>query len=123
MVSQALVREDYSLTNALVGVSTIFGLTFLTSLLMHRSQRAERFISGEPAVLVQHGKLLSERMNQERISPDELFTELHRAGLDRLEQVRWALLESDGQISIVPEVEVQQQRRTHSQGKPEKIVG
>jgi len=119
MVSQALVREDFSLTNALVGVSTLFGLTFLTSMLIHRSKRAEELISSAPTVLVHHGKLIADHMNKERVSPDELFNELHKAGFEKLEQVKWAVLESDGQIAIVPE-EQQPQRATPGQvqGKP-----
>lgn len=114
MVSQALVREDFSLTNALVGVSTLFSLTFLNSMLAHRNKRAADLISGAPTVLIHHGHLLPDHMNRERISPDELFSEMHKAGFERLEQVRWALLEPDGQIAIVPE-EQQPQRATPKQ--------
>jgi uncharacterized membrane protein YcaP (DUF421 family) len=41
-------------------------------------------------------------LDRERVSPDELFAEMHKAGLERLEQVRWAILETDGRISVVP---------------------
>ena len=39
---------------------------------------------------------------KERVSAEEVFSEMHKAGLERLEQVRWAILESDGKIAIVP---------------------
>ncbi len=103
LVTQSLNREDFSITNGLVGVTTLFILSFLTSLTTHRSKRVEVLVGGEPAVLVAHGQYQSDVMNRERVSPDEIFNEMHNAGLEKLEQVRWAVLESDGQIAIVPE--------------------
>jgi uncharacterized membrane protein YcaP (DUF421 family) len=103
MVSQALVRDDFSMTTALVGVSTLVLLVFLTSLLSHRSKKLESALQGEPTVLVSRGRLLNTTMDRERITPDEIFTEMRRVGLDRLDQVRWAVLEPDGHISIVAE--------------------
>lgn len=103
LVSQALVRGEASIVNGLVGVATLLVLTFLTSLLQHRSQRVSTALTGRPSVLVAHGRLLPDVLNTERITPDEVLAEAHRAGLERIEDVRWALLETDGRISIVPE--------------------
>jgi Predicted membrane protein len=103
IVSQALTREDASVAGALIGVSTLFCLVFFTSVLMQKSKKVEDVISDKPALLVAHGKFLEDSMNQERVTPGEVFNEMHRAGLERLEQVKWAVLESDGKISIIPE--------------------
>jgi uncharacterized membrane protein YcaP (DUF421 family) len=111
MVQQALVRDDFSMTTALVAVSTLILLVFLTSLVSHRSKKLESVLQGEPTVLVAHGRLLHATMDRERITPDEIFTEMRRVGLDRLEQVRWAVLESDGHISIVAESGAEPGRR------------
>jgi uncharacterized membrane protein YcaP (DUF421 family) len=102
IVTKALTGEDYSLTNALIGVSTLFSLVFLTSVLMQWSRKAEHIIAGKPAVLVYDGNYVPDNMNRERITPDEIFTEMHKSGLEKLEQVKWAVLEPDGKISIVP---------------------
>jgi uncharacterized membrane protein YcaP (DUF421 family) len=117
IVSQALVQEDFSLTGALVGVSTLFVLVYLSSLLQHKSKAVEQVFSSSPSVLVQDGKFVEEQMNKERVSPDEIFEALFMAGFDRLEQVKWAILGSDGKIAIVPAVldgGVQQQQREGS---------
>ena len=106
LVQQALVGEDFSMTNALIAVSTLVLLVFLTSLLSHRSRKLESVLQGEPTVLVSHGRLLNATMDRERITPDEIFTEMRRVGLDHLEQVRWAVLETDGHISIVPSARI-----------------
>ena len=103
IVSQALVGEDFSITNAMIGLMTLFILVFLTSLLMQRFEKVEAAIADTPSVLVRHGKFIEDTLNKERVTPDEVFAEMHISGLERLEQVKWAILESDGKISIVPE--------------------
>jgi uncharacterized membrane protein YcaP (DUF421 family) len=111
IVAQGLVREDFSLTNAIVGVSTLFGLVFITSLLMQHSKKAEELITGKPTVLAFDGKLIAENMNKERITPDEIYTELHKSGLHMLAQVRWVILEPDGKLSIVANENIQKPRK------------
>lgn len=103
IVSPVLNRGDASITNGIVGIVTILALVFITSVIVHLSQRFEVAVAGEPTVLVAHGRLIQKHMNQERVTPDEVFSEMHMSGLDDLSQVRWAVLESDGRISIVPE--------------------
>jgi uncharacterized membrane protein YcaP (DUF421 family) len=102
IVAQGLVREDFSLTNAIVGISTLFALVFITSLVMQHSRRAEEFVTGKPTLLVYNGNFIPENMNKERITPDEIYTELHKTGLVKLAQVRWVILESDGKIAVIP---------------------
>jgi uncharacterized membrane protein YcaP (DUF421 family) len=103
LVSSALQGEDFSLVDGLVGVSTLFALTAITSMLAHKSKRVEKVISAEPTVVAFHGQLAPDNMNRERITPEEIFSEMHKSGLARLEQVAWAILETDGTITIVPE--------------------
>ena len=103
IVSQALVGQDHSLTSAFTGVATLMVLVFATSLLAHRFERAERLIAGSPVVLACHGRFMDAAMNRMRITPEEVYCEMHKAGLERLEQVRWAILESDGSIAVVPQ--------------------
>jgi uncharacterized membrane protein YcaP (DUF421 family) len=103
MVSQALVREDFSLTNGIIGVATLISLVFLNSLLRQKSKRFETLIEGTPSILVQHGDFVTATMNKERVSPGDIFGAMHEVGLYQLAQVKWAVLESDGRISVVPE--------------------
>ncbi|WP_437964075.1 YetF domain-containing protein [Sorangium sp. So ce260] len=101
IVSQALVREA-SLANALAGVSTLLVLVFLTSVLTHLSPRASKVIDGSPTVLVANGRILEEACNRQRIQPEEIVSEMHKSGLADLSQVRWAILEADGDLTIIP---------------------
>jgi uncharacterized membrane protein YcaP (DUF421 family) len=121
LVSNALQSEDFSLVDAMVGVSTLFALTLLTSMLLHMNKQAEKVISGEPTVLVYHGQIAADAMNRERVTPDEIFSEMHKSGLERLEQVAWAILEDDGTITIVPEDDKDRDKR--GQGREEIKIG
>ncbi|MFY0535861.1 DUF421 domain-containing protein [Nannocystis pusilla] len=69
IVSPALVRDDPSLTNAIVGTTTLFSLVFVVSLLMHHVRSLEKVVSSSPTLLVSDGRFLAENMNKERISP------------------------------------------------------
>ena len=102
MFSQGIVREDFSLTNALIAVSTLLALVFLTSLLNFRFAAVGRAVAGVPAVLVRHGYLVPSNLERERVAPGEVLDAMHAAGLHRMEQVRWAILETDGRITVIP---------------------
>jgi uncharacterized membrane protein YcaP (DUF421 family) len=110
LVSQALTHEDYSLTNALVGTSTLLVLVYLSSLIQYNVKPIGRVIEGVPTVLVRQGKFIKEHLDEERIAPDEIFNAMRQSGLEKLEQVRWAILETDGKVSIVPEEEAKSQK-------------
>lgn len=102
IASQALLREDFSMTNALIALSTLLVLVFLTSMLSYRSRTAGRLIGGVPSVLVRHGYLVTENLDRERVRPDEVLEAMHTVGLSRMDEVQWAILETDGRISIIP---------------------
>jgi uncharacterized membrane protein YcaP (DUF421 family) len=102
IVSNAIQGDHFSITHAAVGVATLFLLVFLTSLLSARSKRFQVLIDGSPRVLVHDGKLIPQSLMAERVTVDEVVSEMRKAGFDDLEQIRWAILESDGRISIVP---------------------
>lgn len=123
IVSQALTGDDYSLTNALIGVSTLFVLVFLTSVLVHRFKRLELAVSGTPTVLVSRGALLGEALDVNRVTTDELFSEMHKSGLDELKQVKWAILEPDGHIAIVPVDTLTRSPASNRSAKDNTVVG
>ena len=102
LFSRALTRQDYSLTNGVIGAATLFSLVFLTSLTGYRFPFFKRIVEARPTVLVRQGELIQDHMNRERIAPEDIVSAMHHAGLTRLSQVEWAILEGDGKIAIVP---------------------
>ena len=98
IVAQGIVKEDFSLTNGLVAVL----LVALTSLLIHVSRPAELAVTPRPTVLLFDGNLYTSNLNKERVSADEVLQVARESGLETLDQVKWAILQSDGKIAIVP---------------------
>ena len=100
--SQAILGEDFSLTNAVIALATLFSLTFVMTVLRYRFGRLDRMVEGTPTVLVHDGKIYPKNMDLERISETEMFAEMHKAGLVELDEVEWMILETDGRLAIVP---------------------
>ncbi|MBD1864727.1 MULTISPECIES: DUF421 domain-containing protein [Trichocoleus] len=100
---QALLGEDFSLTNAFLVILTLVGLDTVMSLWKQRSPQVEKWIDGVPVIIVAEGKLLQDRMKQARVDADDILAaarELH--GLERMDQIKYAVLERSGGISIIP---------------------
>ncbi|MBD2097329.1 DUF421 domain-containing protein [Trichocoleus sp. FACHB-591] len=100
---QALLGEDFSLTNAFLVILTLVGLDTVMSFWKQRSPQVEKWIDGVPVIIVAEGKLLQDRMKQARVDADDILAaarELH--GLERMDQIKYAVLERSGGISIIP---------------------
>lgn len=101
LVAQSLVREDFSMTNAIIAVTTLMSLVFVTSVLVYRFRWFGRLVEGQPAILVDHGRMIGDALDRERVPPEELAAEMRKAGIERLEDVKWAVLETGGDIAII----------------------
>jgi uncharacterized membrane protein YcaP (DUF421 family) len=102
-VSSALLADDHSITAALIAVVTLVGLDILLSLAKQKWQWLDRALEDVPVVLYRDGKLQQERLDQERISIDDILESARRYhGIDRLDQIQMAVLERRGVISIIP---------------------
>lgn len=101
IVAPALTAGDESLTGALFGAATLLLLTFLHSLATYRIKWFRKIAEAPPTLLVRHGRIDEQVMHLERIRPDEIFSEMHKAGIERLPQVKWGFLEPDGKMSFV----------------------
>jgi uncharacterized membrane protein YcaP (DUF421 family) len=102
-VSSALLAQDHSITAALIAVVTLVGLDILLSLAKQKWQWLDRALEDVPVVLYRDGKLQQERLDQERISIDDILESARRYhGIDRLDQIQMAVLERRGVISIIP---------------------
>jgi len=102
IVAPSIVRDDFSLTTGLVAVSTVMLLVLVTSLLVHMNRRLEFAVHARPTVLVHEGTVYSETLNKERVSAEEILASARENGVETLGEVKWAILQSDGKIAIVP---------------------
>lgn len=95
------VQGQGSLVGSLAGLCTILLLVVATSILSQHFPRLKDVLESPPTVLVANGKLLQTAMNRERISPDDLASEMRKQGVRDLSDVRLAVLESGGNITFV----------------------
>jgi uncharacterized membrane protein YcaP (DUF421 family) len=100
-VSPALTVQDSSLPGSLLASATLLALTGLMGRLSYRSRRLERWIEGSPTVLVEDGELDREAARRERITQQELDGALRRHGVDSLREVKRAMVEPNGEITVV----------------------
>ena len=100
---QGLIGDDFSVTKALLLVTTLIGLDVGLSLLKDRSRLLHKMIEGVPMVIVEDGRLLADRMQRARIGIDDVLQAARELqGLERLDQIKYAVLERTGEISIIP---------------------
>jgi uncharacterized membrane protein YcaP (DUF421 family) len=100
---QALLGEDFSLTHAVLVIVTLILLDVLISLVMQRSRLAGKLIEGVPMVIVADGKPLHDRMRKARIEVSDVLGAARQSqGLERLDQIKYAVVETSGGITIIP---------------------
>ena len=100
---QALVDTDNSMTHAFLLVTTLVALNVVMSEIKLRFKAAERVLDSTPLLIVENGKPIEEHMYKERVDiHDVLDTARELHGLESIEQIRYAVLERNGKISIIP---------------------
>lgn len=99
---QALVGPDFSVVNAVLVIFTLVSIDIGLGYWRHRSHRVAKFLDDMPVVLVDRGRLHRSRMDEERIAPADIMEAARlQQGLERMDQVKYAVLETNGEISIV----------------------
>jgi len=102
LVQNGVTQSDYSVTGIVLAAGTIGVLATITAVITHRWSRIRNVIEGEPVILVQDGQLIERNMKNERLTQDEVMEQARlQQGVESLDEVKWAVLETSGSISIV----------------------
>lgn len=100
---QGLIGNDFSIIQALLLILTLVGIDIFISLLKQRFPRIERWIDGVPLVILENGRPLKRLMDKARVDEKDILTAAREShGLERLEEIKFAVLERSGGISIIP---------------------
>ena len=100
---QALLGQDFSMTNAIIVIVTLVMIDIGLSFIKRRSKTIDKVLDDVPLVIVEDGVALKDRMDKARVDEDDVLSAArHLQGLERLDQIRYAVLERSGGISIVP---------------------
>lgn len=100
-VQNALLGKDTSLAGGVLLAATLIGLNWVLGFITARSRRAERMIEGEPVVLARNGSLYERALKRELVSRADFYEAMREQGCTDIAEVKLALLETNGQISIV----------------------
>lgn len=101
-IQQAMITEDYSLTNAFLLVVTLVGLDIMMSLWKQRSERVEKILDGVPLLLIENGKMHEKIMRKERVDESDILAAARELqGIERMDQIKHAVVESSGGITVV----------------------
>ena len=100
---QALLGDDFSITNAFIVIVSLVGMDITLTYIKRKSARIAKLIDGESMIIVEYGRVLDWRIQKSRIDQDDILQAARTTqGLERLDQIKFAILEKDGKISIIP---------------------
>jgi len=102
VVQNALIGNDNSLGGGLLGAAAILAINYLVVEVSYRSKRARRWLEASPTMLVHNGQVLHDNLRRERLTLDDLMVALRRSGVTEPHEVRFAVLEDNGGVSVVP---------------------
>lgn len=104
-VQNAMVGPDSSLTGGIISAGTLVSVNYLVSRIRDRVPWLRRAIEGQPTLLIRDGAMLEHNLAREHVDREEVLMALREHGIDEIGQVRAAILETDGSISVVQATE------------------
>jgi uncharacterized membrane protein YcaP (DUF421 family) len=104
-VDGSLIGEDHSLTGGLISAATLIAVVQVVGYFTWRFRAFEKIVDGVPRILVRHGEVDDKMLQEEQVTRAELSEALRREGHSSLTKVRFAILETDGSITIASRAE------------------
>jgi uncharacterized membrane protein YcaP (DUF421 family) len=101
-VQNAMVGSDTSLLGGIVAAITLILINVILTKFLFRESKLGRFITGEPRLLVRNGNYIMSNLQREEIRPEELDEQIREHGFSDISEVKTAILEMDGSISVLP---------------------
>ncbi len=99
----AVLGDDHSMVAAVSVVFSIGLMHVMVTTLKSWSPRFGRLVDGTPIIVYEQGEWRQDRMRALRMLESDVMAAVRQKGLMRLEQVRYAIVERDGKVSIIPE--------------------
>jgi uncharacterized membrane protein YcaP (DUF421 family) len=102
LIQQGVTQSDFSVTGTMLAVGTFAVLTVALSYISFRSKSVRTVLEGNPLVLVEDGKPITENLKSQRMVLEEVLSEARMQQVSSLDEIRWAILETSGSVSIIP---------------------
>ncbi len=103
LLQQGVTQSDMSLTGTVLAVGTFGLLVIGTSWLGYRFKAVRKVVEAAPLVIVQDGKPIEKNLRSERLTLEEVAAAARIQQIASLDDVEWAIVESSGQISFIPQ--------------------
>jgi uncharacterized membrane protein YcaP (DUF421 family) len=100
-VQNAIIGDDNSVTGGLIGAATLLAVNYLVVRFLFGHEKLDRIVEGDPDLLIDDGKIRTERLGEELLTLPELEAAARRQGFASLEEVERAVLEPDGTLSFI----------------------
>lgn len=100
-VQNAMVGSNSSLLGGLMAACSLFILNFILKRISFKNPRFNKFLQGEPVMLVREGEIFKKHLERVKISESELLAAMREHGVSDIKDVNLAILEVDGNISIL----------------------
>jgi len=97
----ALVDSDASIGGALIVVATLIALNWLLGFVSARSKRIDRLVEGLPVLVARDGRVYTDALARQNVSLGDFREAMRRHGVPRDEEIRFAFLETNGEITVV----------------------
>ncbi len=101
-VQNAMVGTDSSLLGGIIAAAALMATNIILSKFIFKSKSSREFFVGEPKLLVRNSQLIQSAMEQEELSEEDITEAIREHGFESLKEVRTAILELDGSISVIP---------------------
>ncbi|KTW16618.1 DUF421 domain-containing protein [Sphingomonas sanguinis] len=101
LVQQGVTHNDFSLTGSILAIATFAFWALVMSWATYLSPRLETLLDGRPQVIIRDGELIEANLRRDRITRAEVEAEMRLAGIAHMNQVAWAILETQGKISFI----------------------
>lgn len=116
-IQQAMVHDDLSMTTGLLLVLTLVAMSVGMSLLKQNYPALDKWLDGQPLVILEQGALNHERMEKTRVDENDILEAARMAeGIERMDQIEYAVVERSGEISVVARQKHAEQNQQQADG-------
>ena len=111
-VQNAMVGPDTSVGGGIVAAISLIVINYLLTLVLYRFRKADLVIEGTPTLLIHNGHVLASHLEKEKIAEDELLRVIREHGIEHVDDVKIAIMELDGTISVIQKTGTEQRIET-----------
>lgn len=116
LIQQGVTHNDFSITGATLAIFTFAFWTVLLGWLAYAFPALRKLLEDEPRVIIRNGQLLKANLRRDRMTIEEVESEMRLAGIATVGEVDWAILEPNGKISFIGK---QDSARSDQKDQPE----